>query len=94
MARYWLAVALELGGDRIAARNVFTALAQSPVGPEWIRRWSWLRIADIAVAQTNPIEGRGALGHALEGAVWYDADFQRFADYVRREVEWLGRHPQ
>ena len=93
LARYWLAVALELGGDRNGARSLFRALAQSPLGPEWIRRWSWLRIADIAVAQTNPVEGRSALGHALEGAVWYDADFQRFADYVRREVEWLEHHP-
>ena len=93
LSRYWLAVALELDRDRDTAQTMFTALARSPVGPEWIRRWSWLRIADIHIATSNAAAGRRALTHALEGDAWYDADFHRFADYVRRALDWLDQHP-
>jgi hypothetical protein len=86
-------VALELDGNRGAARVLFTALAQSPLGPDWVRRWSWLRIADIAVAESRPAEARRSLLRALAGAPATDVDFLRFADYVRRAVEWLERHP-
>jgi hypothetical protein len=58
LALYWLAVALELDGDRGAARSLFESLAGSQAGPAWVRRWSWLRIADIAVAEGKPTDAR------------------------------------
>jgi hypothetical protein len=89
-------VALELDGNRSGASALFTSLGQSFVGPAWIRRWSWLRLADIAVAQSRPADARRALTRVQQGesgAPLNDVDFQRFADYVRRAVEWLERHP-
>jgi len=93
LAVYWLAVALELDGDRDGARPLFGSLAVSLVGPEWVRRWSRLRIADLEVAASKPAEARRALARAMEGAPFYDIDFLRFADYVRRALDWLERHP-
>jgi hypothetical protein len=93
LAVYWLAVALELDADRGAARTLFTSLASGQTGPDWVRRWSWLRIADIAVAEGKAADARRALARATEGAPFHDLDFLRFADYVRRAVEWLERHP-
>jgi hypothetical protein len=89
LAVYWLAVALELDGNHDAARPLFGSLA----GPAWVRRWSWLRIADREVAEDKPADARRALARALEGVPFYDIDFGRFAEYVRRELEWLERHP-
>jgi hypothetical protein len=94
LAVYWLAVALELDGDREGARSLFGSLAGSLVGPEWVRRWSWLRIADLDVTASKPADARRALTRALEGAPSYDIDFLRFADYVRRALDWLERHRQ
>ena len=91
LARYWLAVALELDGNRDGARVLFRALAADQVGPSWIRRWSWLRLADIAANQNNVAEARAALTQATTGAAPSDVDFLRFADWVRREVESLER---
>jgi hypothetical protein len=93
LAVYWLAVALQLDGDRDGAGSLFEPLAGSPAGPEWLRRWSSLRIADLQVAASKPAEARRALARSLDGAPFYDIDFLRFADYVRRELEWLERHP-
>jgi hypothetical protein len=93
LAVYWLAVALELDGNRDAALPLFRSLADSLVGPAWVRRWSSLRIADMEVAGSKPADARSALARALEGAPFYDIDFRRFADFVRRELEWLERHP-
>ena len=92
LARYWLAVALELDGDRKAAVAIFTDLGESSKGPAWIRRWSWLRVADVAIAQRKTSRARRAFERARDGAPFYDADFLRFADYVRRAVDWLERH--
>jgi hypothetical protein len=75
-----------------ASPSVFTAFAQSPLGPDWVRRWSWLRIADIAIAESRPAEARRSLVRALAVAPATDVDFLRFADHVRRAVEWLERH--
>jgi hypothetical protein len=93
LAAYWLAVALELDGNRDAALPLFRSLADSLAGPAWVRRWSSLRIADMEVAGGRTVEARRALARALEGVPLYDIDFRRFADYVRRELEWLERHP-
>jgi hypothetical protein len=93
LAVYWLAVALELDGDRAGAQPLFESLAGSPVGPEWVRRWSRLRMADLEVAASKPANARRDLARALAGAPFYDIDFLRFADYVRRALDWLERHP-
>ncbi len=89
LARYWLAVALELDGDREAARGAFLALATGRAGPEWIRRWSWLRLADIAVALGHGAEARRALDMAMRDAPTVDLELGRFADRVRRDVDAL-----
>jgi Peptidase family M23/Tetratricopeptide repeat len=91
LARYWLAVALELDGNSDAARSLFTALVKTPAGPEWVRRWSLLRLADIAARQNRPAEARQALERARRNAPIHDIDFLRFVEWVRREVEWLER---
>jgi len=87
LARYWLAVALELDGDREAARAAFRSLATGRSGPEWIRRWSWLRLADIAAALGHGAEARRALETAMRDAPTFDLEFGRFADRVRRDVD-------
>jgi hypothetical protein len=89
LARYWLAVALELDGDREAARGAFLSLATGRIGPEWIRRWSWLRLADIAVALGHNPEARRALETAVRDAPTSDLEFGRFADRVRRDLDAL-----
>ena len=87
VARYWLAVALDLDGNRSGARTIFSALAASQTGPTWIRAWSHLRMAEI-----DALAGRGAqAGLLLERARQFsamtgDVDFLRYADYVRRLV--------
>jgi hypothetical protein len=90
LARYWLAVAQDLDGDREAARGAFLALATGRIGPEWIRRWSWLRLADIAAALGRGSEARRALETATRGAPTSDLEFGRFADRVRRDVDALS----
>jgi len=89
LARYWLAVALELDGDREAARGAFLSLATGRSGPEWIRRWSWLRLADIAVALGHGAEARRALETAMRDAPTFDLEFGRYADRVRRDADAL-----
>jgi hypothetical protein len=87
VARYWLAVALDLDGNRSGARTIFSALAASQTGPTWIRAWSHLRMAEM-----DALAGRGAqAGLLLERARQFsamtgDVDFLRYADYVRRLV--------
>jgi len=90
LARYWLAVALELDGDREAARGAFLSLASGRLGPEWIRRWSWLRLADIAAALGQGPDARRALETATRDAPTVDLEFGRYADRVRRDVEALS----
>lgn len=87
VARYWLAVALDLEGNRAGARAIFSALADGRTGPEWVRRWSLLRMAELdalggRAAQARPLLERATRGGAGDG----DVDFQRYADYVRRLV--------
>jgi hypothetical protein len=93
LAQYWLAVALELDGNRSGARVLFAGLAQSPLGPDWVRRWSMLRMADIAVAEGHAADARRSLSQALADTPPTDVDFLRFADHLRRALEWLERHP-
>jgi hypothetical protein len=56
------------------------------VPPNLAQPWSWLRIADIEVAASNPADARRAVARTLEGVPLYDGDFLRFVDYVRRET--------
>jgi cytochrome c-type biogenesis protein CcmH/NrfG len=64
-------------------------LATGRSGPEWIRRWSWLRLADIAVALGHGSEARRALETAMRDAPAFDLEFGRYADRVRRDADAL-----
>lgn len=91
LADYWLAVALELDGRTEEARGLFLAQTKTTMGPAWVRRWSWLRLADMDVAAGRPADARRALASAHSVAAPPDTDFLRFADWVRREIERLDR---
>jgi hypothetical protein len=94
LARYWLAVGLELDGTRAEARQLFRALARSEVGPSWVRRWSWVRLADMDAADGRAADARRELDEGTTDAPPSDVDFLRFADQIRREIDWLDRHPR
>jgi Peptidase family M23 len=87
VARYWLAVALDLDGNAGSARPIFSALADGQTGPAWIRRWSRLRMAEIDALAGRTAQARQLLERATQvGANEADVDFLRYADYVRRLV--------
>lgn len=92
VARYWLGVALDLDGNRGGARAIFSALAVSPTGPEWIRRWSHLRMAESDAPAGRAAQASALLERATRSrAVDDDIDFRRYADYVRRLVALQAR---
>jgi hypothetical protein len=91
VARYWLAVALDLDGNRGGARAIFSYLADGRTGPEWIRRWARLRMAEIDALAGRVPQARSLLDRAMQGGAAEDVDFQRYADYVRRLVALQGR---
>jgi hypothetical protein len=84
IARYWLAVALELDGNRSGARAIFSALTEGQVGPAWLRHWSRLRMAEIDALTGNVNQARVLLDRAARAAPADDLDFNRYLDYVRR----------
>jgi hypothetical protein len=84
IARYWLGVALDLDGNRGGARAVFSGLADSQLGPEWIRNWSYLRIAEIDALAGKADQSQLLLDKAMRGAAARDVDFRRYVEYVRR----------
>jgi len=91
LSRYWLGVALELDGAAAEARRLFAELVRSGAGPSWVRRWSWVRMADMDATRGNAAEARRELAEGLKDAPPSDVDFLRFADQVRRQIDWLER---
>jgi len=91
LARYWLAVALDLDGNRGGARVIFSALAGGQTGPDWLRRWSRLRLAEIDAFAGRTAQAGALLEQATRAGPADDVDFHRYADYVRRLVALQAR---